>query len=172
MGKHSPQMKRAQRKRQKLRRKKMFTNNSSNTAQTHSPSPSTDSPPVDDYSTDSPSGIYNTNSKEADHEELGVDLDVVQMEIENPYQEHFSSEYLLSCRRKLMIKVNAYRQDVERLKTQQAEATLKHKTQIDRIRSFYKTIAYSTTRTGRIVKSSMEKSSAAASIMKELDSVN
>ncbi len=87
----------------------------------------------------------------------GIDLAVVQMEIENPYQEHFSTEYLLSCGRKLMITLNAYRQHVDRLKTQQAEAALKHKTQIDRIRSFYQTIAYSTTRTGRIVKAGEEQ---------------
>ncbi len=115
-----------------------------------------------------PSGVCDTNNTEADNEELGVDLDVVQMEIENPYQEQFSIEYLLSCRRKFMLKVNAYRQDV---RSQQAEAALKHKSQIDHIRSFYRTIAYATTRTGRIVKTSMQTSSAAASIMRELESI-
>ncbi len=70
-----------------------------------------------------------------------------------------------------MLKVNAYRQDVDRLQSQQAEAALKHKSQIDRIRSFYQTIAYATTRTGRIVKTSMQTSSAAASIMRELESI-
>ena len=40
----------------------------------------------------------------------------------------------------------------------------------DHSRSFYQTIAFTTTRTGKIVKTEMETSSAAASIMKELES--
>ncbi len=100
-----------------------------------------------------------------------MDLDVVQMEIENPYQENFSTEYLLRCRRRLMHKVNAYRQKVDTLRSQQAEAAHKHKSQINHIRSFYQTIVYATTRTGSIVKTSMQTSSAAASFMRELESV-
>ncbi len=95
MGKHTPQMKIAQRKRQKARRKLTFINNSSNTAHTRSPSAT---PPdlraVDEQSTNFPSGTCSSNNTEADNEDLGVDLDVVQMEIENPYQEHFSTELL------------------------------------------------------------------------------
>jgi len=46
----------------------------------------------------------------------------------------------------------------------------KHRSQIDCIRSFYQTIAFVTTRTGKIVKTAMETSSAVANIMKELES--
>ncbi len=118
MGKHSPQNKRAQRRRQKARRKLVFSRKSANSVHTDSPSPTTaDST----HSTDLPSEICNNRSNTEDNnEELGVDLDVVQMEIENPYEEHFSTEYLLSCRRKLMLKVSAYRQEVERLRTHSA----------------------------------------------------
>lgn len=69
-----------------------------------------------------------------------------------------------------MLKVNAYRSELERLKLDKAKMAFKHRSQIDRIRSFYQTIAFATTRTGKIVKTAMETSSAAANIMKELES--
>ena len=68
-----------------------------------------------------------------------------------------------------MLKVSAYRNKIESLKLQQSEAARKHKAQLDRITSFYLTIAFATTRTGKIVKTSLETSSTAASIMKELE---
>ena len=40
----------------------------------------------------------------------------------------------------------------------------KHREQIDHIRSFYQTVTFATTRTGMIVKTAVETSSAAASI--------
>ena len=161
MGKHSPQFKRSQRKRQKAKRKLKFGCNAESTTSTC----------VSDFlSTDS---LPNSPVETSDDEELdalGVDLDVVKMTFENPYKDEFTNEYLQDCRRKLMQKVSAYRNKIESLKLQQSEAVRKHKAQLDRIRSFYQTIAFASTRTGKIVKTSLETSSTAASIMKELES--
>lgn len=69
-----------------------------------------------------------------------------------------------------MLKVNAYRSELESLKLDNAKMAFKHCFQIDCIRSFYQTIGFATTRTGKIVKTAMETSSAAANIMKEMES--
>jgi len=154
-------MKKAQRKRQKVKRKLSFTRKA--------PTYADNFPPSTGSFMDSPNeAAVNTDDEEIDA--LGVDLDVVEMTVANPDSEKFTYEYLQDCRKKLMLKVNAYRSELESLKLDKAKMAFKHRSQIDRIRSCYQTIAFATTRTGKIVKTAMETSSAAANIMKELES--
>ena len=154
-------MKKAQRKRQKAKRKLSFTRKA--------PTCADNFPPSTGSFMDSPNeAAINTDDEEIDA--LGVDLDVVEMTVANPDSEEFTYEYLQDCRKKLMLKVNAYRSELESLRLDKAKMAFKHRSQIDRIRSFYQTIAFATTRTGKIVKTAMESSSTAANIMKELES--
>ena len=78
----------------------------------------------------------------------------------------YSHEYLLECRQSLIHKVRKYRADIERQSSDKARLVLKHHKELEHIRKFYQTIAYATTRTGKIVKKSY--SSAAAEVMKEI----
>jgi len=44
-----------------------------------------------------------------------VDLDVIEMTVANPDSEEVTYDYLQDCRKKLMLKVNAYRSELESL---------------------------------------------------------
>ena len=86
---------------------------------------------------DSPNeAAINTDDEEIDA--LGVDLDVVEMTVANPDSEEFTYEYLQDCRKKLMLKVNAYRSELESLRLDKAKMAFKHRSQIGCIRSIIK----------------------------------
>ena len=154
MGRPSPATKKKKRQRQKLRRKQKFT---------------------------ATSGA--TDSSEAEHssgyvvgrvlpDEIGEDTDVMHMELEDFYREWDNSEhsntYLKECRQKLLEKVKEYHQKVEQLQTEKIEIACKHRAKIEEIRTFYRNIAYGTSRSGRMVKKAMSTSDAAKEVMKML----
>ena len=104
--------------------------------------------------------------------EIGEDTDVMHMELEDFYREwdnsEHSSTYLKECRQKLIEKVKEYHQKVEQLQTEKIETACKHRAEIGEIRTFYKNIAYGTSRSGRIVKKAMSTSDAAKEVLKML----
>lgn len=170
MGKHSPESKRRQRKKQKVRRNLTFVQKCpgecSNDTATVSPELSTDSTVV---SEDSDQVSYHDDRGE--HTHLGVDLDVVEMTLKDKLMqdsEEYTHTYLKDCRKRLMLKVNSYRREIERLNAEKTSLIHAHKQQLDSVRSFYQNIAYGMSRTGRIVRTSIQTGKASTKMMEEL----
>ncbi len=155
MGKHSPRFKKAQRQRQKVKRKLNFKRTGSpKTVQSRD----RNCTPVPERLTDQASThcaeLQTSDSEEV--EALGVDLDVKEMKLADPYSDEFSYDYLFECRQRLMSKITVYRNEVESLRSNEVQLIRKCRATIERIRSFYKRIAFATTRTGKLIKTSME----------------
>lgn len=158
MGRPSPSTKRQKRRRQKVRRKLKFNNSNSSS----------------NLDTD-----YEQNNG-CDYEigrvlpdEIGEDTDVVHMKLGDFYQkwgdtDEYSHGYLMECRKQLMMKVKHYRCQNKTIKTEKAELILKHRNEIEEIRTFYQNIAYGTSCSGRIVKKSMSTSDSAKELLRML----
>lgn len=102
----------------------------------------------------------------------GEDLVALEMRLEDSLKkkdEIYSYEYLLESRQRLCGQVERYREEVERLSSALTKQSSQHRVQLDHVRDFYRTIAYSQNRSGKMVKMSLEKSSPAAELMKELE---
>ena len=152
MGRPSPATKRKKRQRQKARRKLKFHTESNNTSGTEQ---------------------YNQYVVGCDlPDEIGEDTDVMHMKLEDFYQQwddrDYTHGYLLECRQQLIRKVESYRYKIEKLQTEKAELTLKHRKEIEEIRNFYQNIAYGTSRSGKIVKKAMSTSDSAKELLKML----
>lgn len=96
--------------------------------------------------------------------------DVLHMKLEDFYQEWdenavYTPTYLLECRKQLIRKVESYRCKIEELHSEKAQTALKHRKEIEEIRTFYQNIAYGTSRSGRIVKKAMSTSDAAKELL-------
>ncbi|MCG8624869.1 MAG: hypothetical protein MJE68_23080, partial [Proteobacteria bacterium] len=124
MGRPSPATKRKKRQRQKARRKLKFHTESSNIS---------GSLRQQDYSNEYVIGRDLPN-------EIGEDTDVMHMKLEDFYQQwddgEYTQGYLLECRQQLIQKVEHYRCQIETLQTEKAELTLKHRKEIEEIRTF------------------------------------
>lgn len=107
---------------------------------------------------------------------IGEDADVVIMQTEDDIMKEcdgesgpkYPYEYLLNCRKELMMRVKEYRAIVEDQKSRIIAMEYKHRKEIERIRSFYQGIAYAPTRTGKIYKRSHCSSSIAKQILKDV----
>lgn len=70
--------------------------------------------------------------------------------------------------RRLCVKVQHYRSEVEALKDKITQQSLQHRKQFDQVRDFYRNIAYARTRAGEIVRRALANSTTAEQLMKEL----
>ena len=158
MGRRSEISKKEKRKAQKLKRKLKFSS-------THRPTSDCETSQAD-------CSTCTTNDSASDplDDILGEDIDAVEMRLEDAMEkpDTYSHEYLCKCRRRLLHKVEYYRRERERSRTDTAILLAKHREEIERVRHFYQTIAYARTRSGEMVKSVMEKSLAAENIAKQL----
>lgn len=154
MGRPSPATKRRKRHRQKARRKLKFRTELSDTSETEQ----------------CHSNQYVVGRDLPD--EIGEDTDVMHMKLEDFYQQwdnkEYTQGYLLECRQQLLRKVESYRNKIEELQTEKAELSLKHRKEIEEIRTFYQNIAYGTSRSGKIVKKAMSTSDSAKELLKML----
>ena len=155
MGRPSPSTKRRKTKRQKVRRKLKLAANSN----------------CDLNQETGGCGEYVVGRILPD--EIGEDTDVMHMKLEDFYQQwedsnEYTHGYLLECRQQLMKKVKSYHCKIEELQTEKAELVVKHRKEIEEIRTFYQNIAYGTSRSGRIVKKAMSTSDAAKEVLKML----
>ena len=141
MERPSPSTKKRKRQRQKVRRRQKVANaHAGNT---------TDSSEADRYKEYVVGRILPYG--------FGEDTDVLHMKLEDFYQgweenAEYSRNYLLECREQLVRKVESYRRKIEELCTDKTETALKHRKEIEDIRTFYQNIAYGTSRSGTIVK--------------------
>lgn len=105
-------------------------------------------------------------------DEIGEDTDVMHMKLEDIYQQwdgcEYTPNYLKECRHLLMKKVEEYRRTVEELQTEKAKQAVQHRNEIEEIRTFYRNIAYGTSRTGKIVKKAMSTSEAAKEVLRTI----
>lgn len=151
MGRPSPETKRRKRQRQKVRRQLKFSSKSSNDCTSE----------LDEY-------VVGRVLPD----EIGEDTDVMQMKLEDVYQQwddsKYTHKYLMECRQQLIKKIEEYRCKLEQLQTQNSEMTLKHRKEIEEIRTFYRNIAYGTSRSGKIVKKAMSFSDAAKEVLKAI----
>ena len=102
----------------------------------------------------------------------GEDMVALEMRLKDSLKqknELYSYEYLIECRQRLCAQVEHYRNEVERLSSALTEQSSQHRIRLDQVRDFYRTIAYSHNRSGTMVKKSLENSSPAADLMKELE---
>ena len=113
---------------------------------------------------DEPSSVVSDNP-------VGLDLDVLEMTLCDSManSETYSDEYLADCRHRQMRKVEDYRKEIKRLRAEKLEILSKQQKDIIGIRNFYQTIAFGESRTGRMVRTAMSTSQAAAQVMKELE---
>lgn len=157
MGKHSPLSKRDKRKKQKARRKLKFDN----------------VPPQQmSEGSLSSSGLQDTECQHKSNDDvLGLDLDVLEMTLEDTFtapDERLPYEYLDNCRKNLMRKVEMYHIQLQDMRAKNAQMRAQHCLEIERIRSFYKNIAFGHSRTGRIVRNVICTSKEAKTFVQEL----
>ena len=145
MGSHSPELKRRKRKNQKVKRKLFMQEWEKNVDEPRN---------EPEINIDEPGSVVSNNP-------VGIDLDVLEMTLcdSNAQDEIYSNEYLAACRRSLMSKVEHYK--LELMSKQQRD--------IIGIRKFYQTIAFGESRSGRMVRTALSTSQAAAEVMKELE---
>ena len=111
-----------------------------------------------------------------DRFDCGVDLDVLEMALDDVHEpvkgipDEHQQDYLLGCRRRLMNKVQYYREQVEMLRLKEADMTKHHRDQIKRLQHFYHNIALCNGRSAKIVRNGISSGEAAAQIMRELKS--
>ena len=169
VGKRNLELKRKKRKLQKARKRKKFSQSTKDT-----PSIATDlSFPSEVMVAPCHASNQAVVSKvDSSTTACGEDLVALEMRLEDslqPEDQAYSYEYLKECRQRLCVQVEQYRNEVERLSSALTEQSSQHRRQLDQVRDFYRTIAYSRTRSGAMVKKSLENSSSAAELMKELD---
>ena len=102
----------------------------------------------------------------------GEGLVALEMRLEDSLKqtdEIYSNDYLIECRQRLCAQVELYKKEVERLLSALTEESSQHRIQLDQVRDFYRNIAYSRNRSGTMVRKSLENSSRAAELMKELE---
>ena len=102
--------------------------------------------------------------------ELGVDFTAELMKFEDCLKEpskRYTHEYLLDCRKTLRLRLEECHQRLEESLSENTKLVFKHRQEIERIRSFYQTIAYGTSRSGLMVRTARAKSASAAELLKK-----
>ena len=174
IGKQSVKSKRRKRKLQKARKRKQFSQRKKFSQPTEEmPTISTDSCfPSEVSKAHSDKSIEPVNKVCYSSMAYGEDLIALEMRLEDslkPEDETYSYEYLMECRQRLRAQVEQYKSEVERLSGALTKQSAEHRQQLDAVRNFYQTIAYSRCRSGAMVKKSLVNSSPAAELMKQLD---
>ena len=151
MGRPSPEQKRSKRKRQKVKRKLSFSvSNAQDQAE-----------------------CVCGGDGDGDSSMGGVDTDLVEMTLYDDYGsldgESSTPEYLLKCRRKLMVKVSEFKSKITELQKEVHRIKLASKEENERIRKFYEVIAYGKSRAGQMVRSAMGTTTDASKIIKKLE---
>ena len=158
MGKHTCERKKEQRRRQKLRKKKRMK-------------------AVLECDSVVSSDLRSSNmeilqpGQTEDEDEVGADMDATRIALADELMtegEEYTIAYLQNVKDDLLRKVEYNRERIEQLKSANLKQLHKHRQEVDRIRTFYQTIAYAKTRTGRMVQTALRKSSAAAQVLEEV----
>ena len=163
MGRPSPQLKKAKRQKQKVRRKLKFNR-------------ADDRACVDNCgNSEEATDIDVNNYCAVDEEEvIGEDMDTLQMKLADSIMnlskdpDKHKPEYLEECRRKLITKVDTYTVRLEKAYSENAKLAYKHRREIESLRSFYQSIIHLPTRTGRIVKVAKSNTSAAREVLEQV----
>lgn len=103
------------------------------------------------------------------------DTNLIKMDLYDEYRredgKQHTNHYLKKCVEKLMTKVRQQREKICFLEKDTTEMKIEHKSEQEKIRQFYDTIAFFCSRSGLIVCTTMGKTSIASRIIKELETL-
>ena len=105
-----------------------------------------------------------------------LDLDALEMMLDDVYDpvEQMPKEtqqaYLRECRKRLISKVQYYRREVDKHRSQITEMKHSQQKKVECLQSFYQNIALSNNCTARMVRSALSTSKAVVEVLKELQS--
>ena len=154
MGRPSPTQKKAKRRRQKVRRKLVFAEETACSF----------GEPIE---SESPHNLGESELHMGD-----VDTDVVEMVVYDGYRqidgESYTPGYLFKCRERLMTKVQQYRSLIHKLEREIARVKSKNN---ERLRKYYETIAFAKSRSGRMVRFAMGTAKGAGKIIREMEAL-
>ena len=160
MGRPSPTQKKAKRRRQKVRRKLVFAEE---TACSFGEPNESESPEV------------NHDLGKSELHMGDVDTEVVEMVVYDGYRqidgESYTPGYLFKCRERLMTKVQQYRSRIHKLEREIAHVKSKNNEEKERLRKYYETIAFAKSRSGRMVRSAMGTAKGAGKIIREMEAL-